>query len=288
MKNLLRVELRKAFFSRTSLFCLCTAMLLIVAHLIVSVKAYYEYGIMAQIGWMNELGQSHEIAFDAHTLYNRWIGTNYATLGNTLFYYLLPLLTMMPCALSNFDELHSGYLKTVIPKCGRREYLASKLIATFLCGGTIIAVSMLSSVLLTAMFIPAIKPNVINMMYYNIYRGDMMSSLAYMHPLVYIFIYILIDFIFSGLFACMPFAVAFVSRSRFACIALPYIFILLCDKAKAFLYYLSDISISPFWLMRAIPPGFSNKSYMVIAWYGVFSALVLLPTIIRGRRWDIV
>lgn len=165
--------------------------------------------------------------------YNRWIGTR-TDLGSVLFFYLVPLIAVLPCGWNISTEINSGYLKLIVPKVGRQKYFSAKLLAAFLSGGTVIAIILLLGLAIMAALVPAIQPTPYNNMHYWVYHGDLFSSIAFSHPLMYVLIYIIIDFIFAGLFACMSLVVALHSESRIAALVIPYIVVYIVDASFYF------------------------------------------------------
>lgn len=48
---------------------------------------------------------------------------------------VLPIVAALPFTASYFDDLHSGFIKAYLPRCGSRNYIAGKLTACALAGG---------------------------------------------------------------------------------------------------------------------------------------------------------
>ena len=48
---------------------------------------------------------------------------------------VLPIVAALPFTASYFDDLHSGFIKAYLPRCGYRNYIAGKLTACALSGG---------------------------------------------------------------------------------------------------------------------------------------------------------
>lgn len=94
----------------------------------------------------------------AFGLYNIWIGGECNSLGYLLFFTFLPILAALPYGCSCQQELKEGYDKIVEVPTGRAKYLA-----VFLAGGSCIAMPLIGNFILTACFVPAVKPTNFNL-----------------------------------------------------------------------------------------------------------------------------
>jgi hypothetical protein len=290
MANLLRIELGKAIWSKFFIFS--TVLGCIFAALsagYIYMNYFSDAGVVEAIRWIEETGTSYHIIMEANTIYGSWIGAESGSLGYTLFFTLFPILAALPCGFAFSEELNSGYLKSVVPKCGRQKYFASKLVSAFIAGGLTVAISLVFNLLLMSLFSAAILPNVIYGFYgFAIQHGDMLSTVAHSHPLLFTAVYICIDFVFSGLFACLSLSAAFFFKHRAAAVIVPFLLITFCDMARTLLYYISTIQISPLKILHAIPVDNITKPIVAVAWFVVFCALTVPLILIKGRRREII
>lgn len=289
MKKIIKLELKKTFVSRAFLFSALMGIAFVILSAIYVVSAFEgPNGTLEIIRAAKLNGNMQEIVVDGATLYNRWIGAETMSPGNALYFYLLPLISIIPGGFSLSYEMKTGYIKTIIPKCGRRNYIFAKLIAAFLSGGCIVALSLIFSVVIVAAYIPAIAPNVINDMYYPIWHGDILSSVAYKDPLLFIACYIFIDFIFGGLFACMPVMAAYIVKKPLVAVVGSYLIVLSSDLIRSFFTYICYIEVSPLKLMHAIPPLNASRPIVVMAWYIFFLIIVFPYSIYKGVKYEIL
>lgn len=288
MRKLLKVELKKAFSNSWFIIALLIGMALVCINAYQVAVAYYgENGVADYIRSCLSNKIIPKDGLDGTTLYNSWLGATMDT-SAVVFFYLVPLLAILPCGWNTAEEINGGYLKIVVPRIGRKKFYFTKLLAAFISGGTAIAIPLFSSLCVTAAIVPAITPHPYNNMYYWIYHGDLLSSLAFSHPLIYAFVYIIIDFIFAGCFACLPLIVALRSEKRIAALVVPYIAVILCDAARNFLNYISYIEISPLNLMHSLPPQNAAKPFVLIAWLLIFSVVILVFGLRKGVNQEIV
>lgn len=287
MKNQLRIELYKAFKNKILLFSVVLGIVFAVMSAISRLRLFYSDLGMTGILAYNQGETKVNPIIQAFTVYSNWIGGESESIGYTLFFNLFPLLAMLPYGWSFCSELNSGYIKNMIPRTKRTPYFLSKLIASFLTGGTAILIPLLFSFLLISLFVPAMKPNVIYDMYFPFVHGSLFSALVYEHPLIFTGIYLCIDFVFAGLFACLPVAMTFFSRNQVAVLVAPFLFVQGCALLRNFLLYISYVEISPIFLLHPIPVMNAVKAPVLLGWF-LFFTLISVPVILkRGRSFEI-
>lgn len=283
MIGCIKTEIKK--LTEDSLFwiCLGCGILFTLMSALYTWQLYYSElgsgGMLAALESSNI--ESKENILAMQTLYNSWIGADKQSIGATLFYILSPLIVGLPFGWHFSEELHSGYLHMAIPFSGRNRYFITKLLMSFFGGGTLLVLPQLFSILITALYIPAIKPSVIYSPYTAIIHGDMFSELFYTHPFGYIMVVLAIDLVFGGLFAWFSLATAFFTTSRLITVLTPFLLLLLADSAKSCLYYISYIEISPLNLLHPMSAPNYVKGWVIIIW--IILLAILTSSIIMNR-----
>ena len=289
MKGILRTEIYKAFTNK--LFCfsvlLGTAFVLLSAFDRISIFVS-DSGFLHMVEMAKERETVKYPIVPASTLYNSWIGGESQSLGYTLFFMLYPLLAILPYGHSFSEEVRSGYVKVIMPKCGRKNYFLAKTIAAFLSGGAAIVIPSAISLLLCAMVFPAAKPNVIYDQYFQLGHENMLAGLGNTHPLIYMLFYLFIDFVYAGLYACLSIVVVFFFKQRFSSVIIPFLFALGCDSLRSFLAYISYVEISPLLLTHDMPVAYFIKAPVLFAWICFFSAVSIPIIFVKGRKYEII
>ncbi len=289
MKDHLKTETGKTVRSSFFLVSLGVGLLFAFMSALSAWRLFHgEMGVGGDIAFLEANGQeSKDNVWAAQNLYNSWIGADNQSLGAGLFYVMAPLLAMLPCGWNFFEELDGGYLHMAAPRRGRKPYFQAKLAVAFLAGGTVVALPQLANFLLTALYMPGVRPSVIYDMYTPIIHGDMLSGLFYRHPVAYIGVVIVMDFVFGGLFAWLPMAAAFFVRSGLAAVILPYLAVLLADSAKTILYYISYTEISPLNILHPMSAPNHVKGWVVLLWMAVLAGMTAPVILIRGCKREI-
>lgn len=63
--------------------------------------------------------------------------------SSLIYLYLIPLLVVIPFSSALRDDMKSGFRILMLPRCGLKSYLGSKLLASYLIGALIVAASTL-------------------------------------------------------------------------------------------------------------------------------------------------
>lgn len=284
-----KTECYKAFRSVLFYVALGIGILCAVASTVYMLRQYVgEMGVGGILRSIEENGWvCKENILEQQTLYNCWMGADRQSLGAMLFYNLTPLLAALPCGWLFSEELHSGYLHMIVPRKDRRSYFQAKLLVSFLTGGITIVLPQMISILVVSMEIPAMRTSVINGMYTGIFHGEIFSSVFYAHPMIYIILILIMDFIFGGLFAWLSLTVAFFSHSRMAAVTLPFLTLLFIDSCKMFFYYINYTEISPLNLLHPMTADNFVKSGMTMVWMLILMSVTLPVILIKGCKYEI-
>lgn len=237
--RLLKIELRKAINNK---FFITT---LIIASLFALLSAWYMIDSYFYQQKLNQMYGSGNPMTQGTSLFNHWIGGEATSLGSTLFFTLLPLIAAFPYGWSHFIENKNGYVKAVVTRSSKEQYYLTKYLATFTAGGLVVLLPLLINFLVVASFVPAITPSMMYPLYYAVAHGSMWSQLFYTNPVIFVILYLLLDFIFAGLFATMSLTISFFIKNRIAVMLIPFFLILILHYSRTFLAYKYYSEISP-------------------------------------------
>ncbi len=159
------------------------------------------------------------------SLYQYWIGVEFRSLQNTLYFMLTLILAALPFADSYFCDKR-GYIKQIVTRVSRKRYLSAKYLAVFLSGGLAFSVPLIVNFIAVACICPALSPQASTGTFAT-YENGFLSLLFISHPLVYCAFYTVYDFLIAGLFATVSLTAALFIKNRFAVLASPFILFLL-------------------------------------------------------------
>lgn len=262
MKTILKVEMKRGLCSKGMVASLVVGM---------SIILWYQFTYVAD---------KREImnCYCLESLFYNWIGASCAPMQSYLFFFILPLLAVMPAGATFFDDKKVGYDRNIFIRNKKREYLYAKYIVTFVSAGLAVILPLILSLILTAMRFPALKPEPI--MSLGPDSTSMGFELFYTHPFLHTIMFLLIDFVFAGGFAGIALLASFLSEYKFVILIAPFVcyyFIFSLDS----LFGGKDISPNYFLI-----PGF-NKVYW---WEYVVGFIILLAIgglfIWKGKRYE--
>lgn len=229
MFRILRFELKRAF-SMTFLFALFAGCVISLSDVFLNVipQSYIQQPLdsMNMMDWLVSTGQY------PHSLYNQWIGGQARTLSATLFFLMIPLLAALPFTESYcFDRM--GYIKNIVSRAENKQYLLAKYVAVFISAGTVACIPLALNFVATAMVVPALVPYA-STHAFSIFAYCTFDKLFYSHPMVYEFIYLVLNFVLVGLIAEVGLVARLFTKNRYVVMLSPFILYLV-------IYFVSDI-----------------------------------------------
>ena len=156
----------------------------------------------------------------------------------------------------------------------KKYYYQSKFISAFLTGGLVVTIPLCLDILLCSMVRPSLllMPEASNTFVIN---GPMFSRLYYRHSFLYVVVYMLIIFIFSGLFAVLGTGIGRYSTNRFIPLVFPFILCLFQSTVVGALQhpeYAIDNFITPAQRVAGItfPVVFAEAVLLFFACVGIY------------------
>ena len=161
-----------------------------------------------------------------------WIGWDYKSKYSKLLFNIFPLLSVTPYCWSYSSEYRKGITNNSIIKNGVSHYHLAKYTAVFVSSGLIMAIPLLINFLAILLFVPPISPDSVYDIYYGVFSNSFMADTFYMHPFIYVLTFIILNFIYCGLFGCLGYAISTIIPSRIISVLAPVFTILAIDYTK--------------------------------------------------------
>lgn len=195
IQSLDREELHRAFCGTGMKLAVLTGLVIAFVHMVL---------VQLPLAQENRMGQLGLLVYPLEEPY-------YASFYNLMmdilnpegytFYLLIPLIAVMPFSASFYFDHRGGYDIQLCQRVSRRQYLRSKYLACFLSGGTAISVPLLFSYISALMILPDILPAAA--MGTNVLTPQIwLSDLYFSKPAAYLLIYMALDFLMGGFYAC--------------------------------------------------------------------------------------
>lgn len=160
--------------------------------------------------------------------FTNWLGSHNIFLQQNIFYLILPLLVTIPYGSSFFDDINSGYIKSISVRASKKDYLVAKYVSVFISGGVSAIFPMILSFIISSAFLPTMLPES-SYIYTNIWSVNKWADLFFKFPMIYVFLYMLLLFIFSGIVASMSLLITYCSFKSFLPLVFPF-FIYICSS----------------------------------------------------------
>ena len=232
-------------------------------------------------------GQNYELSANAIddlyvpiSLFSTWMGNELFPIQSYIFYLILPLLAVLPFGSSFFEDIKSGYIINVCTRVEKKIYFKAKYLAVFLSGGVAVVAPLLLNLVLSSMFMPAFIPD--NGTVGTISPTTMAYEVFFTHPLIYVLMFIVIDFIFAGVIATLALSYTYFTEHRFGVMIVPFVFYF-------FIYSLTNLIDKTDYSLFFMLNGGANNNYlpMYILYFLLFFALSYVIFMWKGKKQDV-
>lgn len=261
MLKVMHMEIKRAFRNRFFYFAVLLGCSIVALHIVL-------YVIPAPK--ITEEGLRH--GQYPLSLFNRWIGFMFTALPTSLFYFLFPVIAALPFGDSYFIDKKSGFIQNICVRTKKQYYYLSKYISVFISGGTAVVIPLVLDLWITAMIVPAVIPDASTGLF-PIMERSMWSSLFYSHPYLYTLGYIVIDFIFGGLFATLALASSCFIYNRFVILLMPFLLYMA-------IFFITDINFAGEYnihqFLKPSQPTFANPFIIAIFAILLFTISILI------------
>ena len=279
---ILRVELKKAFCNWWMAACLLVGLALVAFHGLTYVRDGIRW---LELSYMYADSMAADVS--PYSCFCKNILTSFDEVASWLFFTLAPLLITLAYSWSYRSERNSGYINSMLVRCDRASYYAAKYCATFIAAGTVIVLPLVASFISTACVLPAYMPDHYDWLYIIIqYDSDVLGSLFWSNPVLYMVVRIALDFVFAGLWATFVLALSMVVENRVVLIVVPYIALFLLKQLGESLYLvgLPLVSLSLFDQLRGHAQNSCNITWVLVAEMTLlFVVGVAIPYALRKR-----
>ena len=232
-------------------------------------------------------GQNYELSANAIddlyvpiSLFSTWMGNELFPIQSYIFYLILPLLAVLPFGSSFFEDIKSGYIINVCTRVEKKIYFKAKYLAVFLSGGVAVVAPLLLNLVLSSMFMPAFIPD--NGTVGTISPTTIAYEVFFTHPLIYVLMLIVIDFIFAGVIATLALSYTYFTEHRFGVMIVPFVFYF-------FIYSLTNLIDKTDYSLFFMLNGGANNNYLpvYILYFLLFFALSYVIFMWKGKKQDV-
>ncbi|MBO5195715.1 MAG: hypothetical protein J6C03_01305 [Clostridia bacterium] len=214
MKKFIKIEIRRIIDSKRFWLVLLIGCAITVSQ--------YISNVLPCIQYMNIYEKKDFSMLMPFEWYSKWIGGEYYTLQSFLYFIVLPLLCVIPWGDSLYTDIKTGYTKNLFIRGKKGHYYAAKYISSFFSGGVIAVVPLLVNIMLSCATLPSLVPETAAGTN-PIFSTSMWADLYYSFPDIYVILYMLIIFVYGGLFTLTSVTLGAFVENRFIVILMPFI-----------------------------------------------------------------
>lgn len=160
----------------------------------------------------NDLRYNYGVQF---TPYQSWIEFGISSSYRYLLFLLLPIIAAIPFADLYAKDQQTGYLKAILSKGKMKQYFKGLYITNFIVAGSVIVIPLLVNIYFAFITLPNIKPDPIVDGLPLDELNSFFPSLYYSFPFIHMLFYVLLAFLFAGMYATICLSVSLFVKSRF-------------------------------------------------------------------------
>lgn len=219
-----------------------------------------------------------------HSVFNSSLMFQMGSFYSYIYYFSIILLATVPYATSYFTDMKDGYIKNVSTRMNTTGYLAGKYLAVFVSAGSICVIPLILNTYLTAMVLPSLTPEVATALFAVSNNGSFAKELFFTYPYVYTLLYLVIDFVMTGLFACLALVISRIVNNRYIVMFFPFIVFLVLQTVT---FYTPLALFGPYVIMDPQQASSIEETVYIIS---EIAALLLITVvgfkILGGKKRD--
>lgn len=216
------------------------------------------------------------------SVYNLWISMDMTSIFTIILFFLVPILSAIPYATSYLKDKKSGYQSVICSKVGIKKYYQTKFLVQFSVSGLIIVIPLLFDFLATGLFLPFLIPQASTALF-PIGDKSFCSVLYYEKPLLYVLLYLILDFLIIGSLESVSFFTCLFSDNSFIVIMSPFI-------VFVSLFFLTDLfenyGFNTFSILQASQPADTGIIFILLEIL-IFLFLSILSIYILRKRNEV-
>lgn len=213
-------------------------------------------------------------------VFNNWIGAQTYTFSY-LYFFLIPLFAALPHAGSFFQDIDYHMIEELCIREERKHYYRSKYVAAFISGGMVAIIPLMFNFILTAAVLPFVKPQAAD---YTTLIG-MRSTLGdfyFVHPMLYVCIFLMIIFVFGGILATVAFIATYYTDHMFIVLITPFVLSVFLNSL------FSMLGLTDWQMVFFLNPGYSGNRILPIMLEGlIIMAGTFWIFVVKGSKDDI-
>ena len=244
---MIRNEIKRSICSKAFLFALAIMTLFAALSALYYIESWSGYNPEELNHYVDAEGNSkYSPDFAIMSLFSAWLGGDMLSLACTVFFTMIPIGAAIPFAWSYHVERKCGYLKNIVTRTERKKYLFAKTCAVFLSGAAVILIPYIINILMVSAYIPYYMPWAGYNFYNVVYFGTMWADLFFTHPFLHMFLFVMLNTLYGGIYALIGYAISFYIKNLFAVLFMPFVVTLAVGYAENVLFLRLRSTVTPY------------------------------------------
>jgi hypothetical protein len=269
-RKCLKIEFSRAFHSLSTWLVLLVGIGISVFHFIRRVIPAAEFIIDPPFGY-------------PASVFNSSLMLDFQAAENAVYYYVIPLLAVLPFGWSYISDLQDGYFKSIAIRTDKRKFMLAKYLAVFVSAGTMCMSIAVFDLILTMTEVAPVIPKA-GIALLPIFGNYFLADVYFTHPFLYVGFYLLMGFLLAGGLAVLAIAVSNFVTNRYIALFFPFALFMVLH---AILPFIGLGSYDPFQIVCPL------QYYIPNMWTFLIELPVLLITgfavyWIGGCRRDVI
>ncbi len=201
-----------------------------------------------------------------------------------IYYTVIPLLAVIPGGANFYSDLKSGYIRHIVTRKNRIRYYGASYAVNFLTAGFVAVIPLIINFMICMALLPSTLPQP-GVSRIGMDSENMFGELYYSMPYLYVFVYLAIIFVISGLIVSFAVSIAWVAFSKYLVLFIPFIIYYILHFS---FQYIGHMEWSPLMIIYAnqgiVPIQFWKVCVMIIA---LLSASII-TFIVGGKKNEVL
>jgi|GEM_PF-6765633 len=213
------------------------------------------------------------------SIFCNWLGVTTMNPGNSLYYFLLPIIASLPIGVTIENEKKSNYYIHLKQRYGYRKVLIRKFLMGMLTGGIVVTLPLVFNFLINMTFLPVASANVISEVA-PITSDQVGSWLFYTHSFLFVIADLSIVFLWGCSMAALCIASEYIISKKYISIFVPLVICMIFEFSS--LYTAEDIKIefSPMQLFHLA----TIRANSIFIIFGEILFFIIISFVISMRK----
>lgn len=247
-----------------------------IIHAVLAIKDYLQYSADVN-NYMTESNVIYNPHWAIYSIYQLWIGNDLYGNLSTIMLYVFPIEIALFC-LTSCNSKKEKYISFKF----RRSDVYSHIVI-FITSGFIAVVPLLLNFMLLLLYVPVVSPDSVYNSYYSFFAKDFLANVYYTFPNLYVFIFLLLNFVVFGLIGCISVSIyKRVGKCKISML-LPEAFLIILEFTKNIWnkFVFKSVEISP--LSYLLPVKSHNTNWIVII-AELFICILIILLLVKVRK----